>query len=294
MGCALVLGGGGVVGGAWEKGVLEGCAEAGVDLALAQVVVGTSAGSIAGVGLLTALDRKNSGAPPKEKSEHSRSSTDAIPGEMYAKLDPDDAKELFMMWAKMTGPDPAVARRLGELARKTDNAGEFMVEAFAAELKQWPKTDMRIATVSTETGERHIFDNRSGVEVSRCMAASSAVPALFPPVLIDGVRYMDGQVHSGTNADILVDSDVSLVVIAAPTNEITANRLGLAAQSCVENEVALLEAAGKQVITVMPLLDDKEAFGSSMMDASHAGSAREVGLRQGAELATKLEDIWPG
>ena len=45
---ALVLGGGGITGIAWEIGVLAGLAEAGVDLTGADLVVGTSAGSVVG------------------------------------------------------------------------------------------------------------------------------------------------------------------------------------------------------------------------------------------------------
>src|SRR5215203_1575582 len=48
MSRALVLGGGGVTGVAWEIGVLAGLAEAGVDLTGADLVVGTSAGSVVG------------------------------------------------------------------------------------------------------------------------------------------------------------------------------------------------------------------------------------------------------
>ena len=45
---ALVLGGGGVTGIAWELGILKGLADEGVDLSTADLVVGTSAGSVVG------------------------------------------------------------------------------------------------------------------------------------------------------------------------------------------------------------------------------------------------------
>ncbi|MEO7351151.1 MAG: patatin-like phospholipase family protein [Marmoricola sp.] len=45
---ALVLGGGGITGIAWELGILKGLADAGVDLSGADLVVGTSAGSVVG------------------------------------------------------------------------------------------------------------------------------------------------------------------------------------------------------------------------------------------------------
>lgn len=45
---ALVLSGGGLVGVAWESGLLAGLSESGVDLAGADLIVGTSAGSFVG------------------------------------------------------------------------------------------------------------------------------------------------------------------------------------------------------------------------------------------------------
>ena len=45
---ALVLGGGGVAGIAWETGLIAGLAGLGIDLAAADVVIGTSAGSVVG------------------------------------------------------------------------------------------------------------------------------------------------------------------------------------------------------------------------------------------------------
>jgi NTE family protein len=49
---ALVLGGGGAAGNAWEIGIIAGLAEAGLDLTeAADLVVGTSAGATQGSGV---------------------------------------------------------------------------------------------------------------------------------------------------------------------------------------------------------------------------------------------------
>ena len=48
---ALVLGGGGPVGIAWESGLLAGLAKAGIDLGRSDFIVGTSAGSFVGARL---------------------------------------------------------------------------------------------------------------------------------------------------------------------------------------------------------------------------------------------------
>src|ERR1035441_3225273 len=54
-GRALVLGGGGVTGVAWELGILAGLAQQGVDLSQADLVVGTSAGSVVGAQLTSGV-----------------------------------------------------------------------------------------------------------------------------------------------------------------------------------------------------------------------------------------------
>src|SRR6202171_5167425 len=53
---ALVLGGGGVTGIAWEIGVLSGLLSAGVDLRKADVVIGTSAGAYVGARYASGYD----------------------------------------------------------------------------------------------------------------------------------------------------------------------------------------------------------------------------------------------
>src|SRR5690242_8794400 len=56
---ALVLGGGGAAGNAWEIGVIAGLADAGLDVTEADLIIGTSAGS-------TAAAQITSGTQPAE------------------------------------------------------------------------------------------------------------------------------------------------------------------------------------------------------------------------------------
>jgi len=275
MNVGLVLGGGGTIGIAWETGFLEGCAEGGLDLTTAQVIVGTSAGAMVGARI---AHRGLADAPSDRKRPG------GIPADVFAHVAQESAKEIYATWLKMTGPDPASARRMGELSCQTENDGEAMVSALDTGY-EWPQRDLRIVTVSTQSGERRVFDRSSGVELSRCIAASGAVPAMFAPIAIDGERYMDGQVHSGTNADLLLDDDLAAIVIAAPTCKLTADALGVVADHCLAAELKLLDAAGKRVITIAPRAEDKEAFGSSLMDPTHAESAKAAGHGQGLAAA---------
>ena len=64
----------------------------------------------------------------------------------------------------------------------------------------WPP-GLAVATVAIDDGEFVIWSERSGVPLSRAVAASCAGPGVFPPVEIDGRRYIDGGMRSPTNAD---------------------------------------------------------------------------------------------
>jgi len=55
--------------------------------------------------------------------------------------------------------------------------------------------------VDVHDGSPKIFSKDSGVGLARAVASSCAVPGIFPPVTIDGHRYMDGGMRSLTNAD---------------------------------------------------------------------------------------------
>ena len=71
---ALVLGGGGPVGIAWESGLLNGLADGGVDASNADFIMGTSAGSFVGARLAMGHDPRGFAAPFMESamSQHPR------------------------------------------------------------------------------------------------------------------------------------------------------------------------------------------------------------------------------
>ena len=186
---ALVLGGGGITGIAWEIGVLAGLAEAGVDLTGADLVVGTSAGSVVGA-------QVTSGAPLEE---------------MYARqLEPPAQEKVAAMtrgnlaryaWAMLTsrGRDVEFRRRIGALALAAEKAGltpseQERLDVIGSRLvgKEWPARDLTITAVDAATGEFRTFDRDSGVPLLQAGAASGAVPGVYPPGTIDGRRYGDG------------------------------------------------------------------------------------------------------
>ena len=77
---------------------------------------------------------------------------------------------------------------------------------------------MWINAVRLETGRRVTFgrDLRVTTDVATAVAASCAIPGFFAPVAVDGVRYVDGGVHSPTNADLVAGLELDLVVVSSP------------------------------------------------------------------------------
>ena len=286
MNTVLVLGGGGVVGVAWETGLLAGLCEAGLRPADLTLVVGTSAGSIVGAKLRGGtLDERPGRAGGPTADDGAESLIDP------SRIDRLAVAKIFGAWGGMQGPTPSVAAEIGELARVQQRDREpSWVESIGRTLRleAWPEPPLLVCAVDTESGERRVFDRDCGVSIDRVVAASSAVPGIFPSVAIDGRIYMDGQVHSSTNADLLLDREPARALIAMPTNELNAQALGVHARRCVELEHKQLEAAGWQISLRTPSADDVAKMGRSLMDPRGVPAAYASGHATGVAWVDTL------
>ena len=138
--------------------------------------------------------------------------------------------------------------------------------------------------VDAETGEERVLDRTSGVGLVEAVAASCAVPAVWPPVTIDGRRYIDGGVRSGSNADLAADADT--VVVLAPMPE-------MAQFFDPEVGAALDKLAGRAgTVFLGPDESSAAAFGANPLDpATRAPSAR-AGRAQAADVAETVRAVW--
>ncbi len=112
---AVVLGGGGVAGIAWSAGLLAGLADLGVRLDDADLVVGTSAGSVVGAWLAT-------GVTPDEMYARQ-----VDPARQTAELTaPVDVAALWARFAEVLAdcPPEQVRARIGALALETETVPE--------------------------------------------------------------------------------------------------------------------------------------------------------------------------
>jgi NTE family protein len=275
---ALVLGGGGITGIAWEIGVLAGLAEAGTDLTGADLVVGTSAGSVVGALLASGSDLA---------AVYERQLAPAT-GEQVARLNRATVAQFGWAMLRSRGRDVEFRRRIGALALAAEKAGltpseQERLDVIGERLAgtQWPQRQLVITAVNAETGEFRTFDRNSGVPLLHAVAASCAVPGVYPPVTIDGRRYVDGGMRSADNADLAQGYDRLVVLAPIPR--------GVGPMASVDAQVTGMVS---RVAVISPDAASRKAIGRNVLDpAARAPSAR-AGRTQAATIARQVAEVW--
>jgi NTE family protein len=280
MSRALVLGGGGVTGVAWELGVLRGLEAGGVPVAEVDLMVGTSAGAMVGaqLGGGAGLDRLLQAQlePPESSSQR--------PAEL-------DWQAMGAVWLELaqsaTGPEDFRAR-MGARALATPAMPESeRIEAIVSRLplRDWPERPLLVAAVDVASGKLVVFDRDARVPLALAVAASCAVPMVWSPVTIDGRRYMDGGTRSPTNADLAAGHDTVLVVapIANPGMGPLMPGLG--------SELAAL-GPGSRVEVITPDDAALAAIGPNVLDPAMRAGAARAGLAQGGRAAGQVMALW--
>ena len=289
----LVLGGGGVVGIAWEVGVLAGLARAGaLDPASASVIVGTSAGSVVGTRLALGASIESLVEEQSRPAEATASST----GETKPRGDLSAVMEIFGELRKAPAVTPEVTRVVGQKAMAADTPPEERwVESFEATIGRgtpWPDhVDLRIAALDCQSGERRVWTSADGevVDVARAVASSCAVPGMFPTVAIGDSRYTDGGVWSGTNGDVLAVDGLDAALFVVPTAAAPAQP---GRRRAFEVEVEQLEAGGTRVATIVPGPSFAAEIGLlNLMNPAMRGKGLEVGLADGAAAAATVATL---
>jgi NTE family protein len=275
---ALVLGGGGVTGVAWELGLLAGLAERGVDLTDADLVVGTSAGSVVGAEVATGVDIEERYA----KQLHPPN------GDVAAALGPVAMLRFGMalLWPRAT-PEQVRARvgRLALRARTMPEAERLAVFAERLPVHEWPDRALKITAVDARSGEFTVFDRASGVPLVTAVAASCAVPGIWPPVTADGRRYLDGGVRSPVNADLAAGYE--RVIVIAPIIR------GFGPMVGVRSQLDELRKRSR-VALVSPDAAALRAIGRNVLDPARRADAARAGRAQAAAAAEQIAEVWAG
>jgi NTE family protein len=293
---ALVLGGGGMVGVAWESGLLAGLCDSGVDLARADLIVGTSAGSF--VGAQVAMDRSASSIVNGILAEDPARILSA--GGRPMKV--PDMSVLFVKMAEaVSGVRPAeqVRAEIGASALSAEtmmSEKEFLAgfgRSFSGIPEDfWPERSYVCTAVDAADGSFVLWNKNSSVGLVDAVASSCAAPGVFPPITIRGRRYIDGGMRSPTNADAAKGYDVVAVVAVrgAGIDPAMAERF----QSALDRELDALRSGGARVELIVPDPASAEAFGPNPMDPSRRKSAATAGVAQGKASVDRLREFWNG
>jgi NTE family protein len=272
---ALVLGGGGITGIAWEIGIVTGLADAGLALRDADRVIGTSAGSVVGALVRSELPLEEIYATQLEEE------TEEIGARMGLGV------ILRYLVVGGLGRDPRRARaRLGRMAIRAhpgDGSERRRIIESRLPVREWPPKRLLITAVDADTGDPMVFDGSSGVALLDAVAASCAVPLVWPPVTINGRRYIDGGARSIANADLA--SGASEVVVIAPIDAAFRRRGRIAYQ---------LEKLGPGVrsVVIAPDRASREAIGTQVLDPARRGISAQAGREQGRREAARVASIW--
>ena len=291
---ALVLGGGGAAGNAWEIGVIAGLFDGGLDVTDADLIIGTSAGSTAAVQIC------GSARPP----ELLAATLAPVPAPVGAAVGSERAHRPGASVADLlektsaifaAAADPAdMRRRMGAAALEMDAASDGSEQArrravVAARLlgASWPQRSMLIVAVDARTGEPVVFDHHSGVDLVDAVTASCAGPGA-PPHTIGDNRYIDGGYRSNENADLAAGYERVLVLSPLGGRSRAPLDWGIHLGAQVDD----LRARGSRVETVFPDGSSGVAPGADLMDPSKRPAAARAGYDQGRGLAEQLTEFW--
>ena len=296
----LVLGAGGVVGQAYHAGVLSALYESsGWDPRSADIIVGSSAGSITGTMLRLGVGATDLAAMATRSplSESGSKLVDRILPNSSVLPVPTPAS-WFRPWRP---PSPALLSRIARRpwSFRPDVAAMTMLPAGRIDLSEraaplhrfvgdrWPE-DLWICAVRRDDGARVVFGRPGSPPASLAAAvlASCAIPAYFAPVAIGGVEYFDGGVHSPTNAGVLLALRPAVVLVISPmsASSFPSRRADAlvrwSAHRRLEREARRLIAAGCRVVGVEPGPTCLDAMGLRPMDEDRASKVAESAYQE--------------
>lgn len=306
MGFGLVLGAGGMVGMAYHAGVLHALTEiGGLRLDDADVVVGTSAGSVVGAHL-------RSGWTSRDLWDMALGVHELVPGD-EAELERRRQELFTRTWAtpvelarrglgsafvvarstlRMPGPAvPAVLRRtfpggLFTMAAARERFAELLPEA-------WPERSLWLTAVDIDSGRRVVFGREGAPAVSlhEAVLASCAIPGVYQPVRAAGMTLVDGGARSTTNLDLVARAGCDLIVAVAPmaydpttTPELLRRLTRRVPSRSLAAEVSFARARGAEVLMVRPTAAELRIHGRDLMRPDSAESVARAAYDATARL----------
>jgi NTE family protein len=283
-----VLGSGGLIGIAWQAGLLAGLAEAGVDLTEADFIVGTSAGSFVGAQIAM-------GKEPIALAESILNVGLTTSGSLAK---PDFTAFIDKMAEAVSGKRRLreVRAEIGKWALESPTISEETFIAVVSHLfnelgdDAWPQRNFACTAVDALTGEFVVWKKESGADIRRAVASSCSVPGVFPPITINGRRYMDGGTRSATNADLAKGYDTAIVIVVS--GAAGDPKMVEQFRERLTKELVTLRESGTKVELILPDAASVQLLGSNLMDPGRSAEAALAGLAEGNKKAAWLREVW--
>jgi NTE family protein len=262
---ALVLGGGGITGIAWESGVLAGLIDSGILVNHADKILGSSAGSYVGSILANGQNMKTY----YEQLANNRDNAD------NAQLDPS----LFELWreAFVEGKtdEQVIGKYLGDIINKSPSTvslkeRERSVRKRIGNVDWTPQ--LEITAINAKTGTLESFNETSGISLMEAVMASGAVPGIWPHVDMLGASWIDGGMISSTNARLM--ANYKDIIILAPLDQ----KQGLVPS--VYEDVETLKT-NSNVTLITPDQDSRNIIGTNIYSSQHIKEIGDAGYQQG-------------
>jgi NTE family protein len=270
-GQALVIGGGGVAGIAWITGLLAGLADVAQDVTPgADVIIGTSAGATVAAQLGSGLSLEELFARQVDAALQSR--------ELMAVIDWAKFAADLQPYISASNTPTEQLRNFGRFALDADTVPEqqrLAVIESRLPSREWPAKPTKLIAVDCGSGELAVFEAASGVSLVDAVAASAAVPGAWPPVTIEGRRYMDGGVRSADNADLAAGAQRVIVISPMGMDSPLPSPMPL------REVLTSLKDGGATVIVISPDEASVAAIGTNALDPATRVPAATAGRAQG-------------
>jgi NTE family protein len=301
----LVLGAGGVLGAAWSIGALNAIAEVdGVDPLDAEVIVGTSAGSVLaallGAGVTAAELRDHQRGLPLphaigEEWSYDRSTGGATPTRPRLGIGSPALLRRTALRPRRVPPLAVLAALTPPGQGNLEEIGR-MVASIASGTGWTPRDEVWVVAMDYDSGRRVAFgrDGAPPAALDEAVMASCAIPGWYAPVPIGGRRYVDGGAWSTTNLDLLRGRGLDEVYVLAPMASFVADhprrlvsrlerRFRHRVTRRLLREAEKVGAEGTRLTVLTPGPEDLAIMGANMMDPAKRLAVLETSLRTSAE-----------
>ncbi len=305
---AIVLGAGGTVGIAFHAGVLKAMADAGLDPAAADLVVGTSAGAIVGsimrvgndLDLVWAMAHEDHN-PFAENQPFFRPEVvfsqgwrtpiglaRRVAGSAYV------LHRTVVRWPAVRPPLSLQHFYRAGIGSVTEQRMEFA--NWAGE--EWPEEELALCSFDIVTGQRVVLGSPHNPRpaLPDAMRAASAVPLLYPPIRVGRRLLVDGAVKSSTNVDVAVEAGAELIVVAAPQSfdpdhtppiHLRASKELFNRQ--LDRELRAAEKAGVRVLAIRPTVTESHAHGLNLLRSGGHSQTADLSREHSSEVLNTPE-----